>query len=189
MSQNKQISQFLNSLLADDLSKANSQLKAIVERKQLTRIRNIDAQLEEGLFDRLGAQASGMKANLGARAANFGTKVGGGLKAAGQALGGNFKGAASSLNKAQATAGKNDAKVAGELAQAKSITNSMLGDLKKLYPTENPVDILQAVIDDLKSSKPTFGTPVSIPKPKVKAAAPARKPRVVPMKSFKPATP
>ncbi len=163
MSQNTHISQFLNSVLADDLATAKTQLADIMENKLTKRVRAIDASLDEGIFDRIGAQASGLRAKLGAQASNFGTKVAGGAKAAGQAVTGNFKGAAKSLTGAQQSADKNDAVKAGAVAKLQSIKGSVLADLQKLFPGVDPAAVsnVAAAIDAIgQKAKPASKRPI-----------------------------
>lgn len=172
MSQNTHISQFLNSVLADDLSTAKTQLANVMETKLNKRVRDINAILDEGIFDRIGARASGVGAKLGAQATNFGTKISGGVKAAGQAVTGNFKGAAKSLTGAQQSADKNDAAKAEAIAKLQSIKGSVLADLQKLFPGVDPTAVsnVAAAIDAIGQK----AKPVVKKRPVIKGLVPSK---------------
>lgn len=154
MSQEKQISQFINALLSDDLATADKHLKDVVETKLVARIQEADEQLGEGFFDRLGAGAAGAKAGLGTKAQNFMTGVKGGAKAAGQALTGNLGKAALTLGKTAGAINKNDPQVAQKAAKVQSITGTVQNDLEKLFPGDPAIQKVLAALAELGKGKP-----------------------------------
>lgn len=178
MSQKKQISQMINSVLADDFATANTQLKGIMENQFVARIREIDSQLEEGFFDRLGAHAAGAKAGIGAKLSNFATGVKGAAKAGGQAIKGDLGKAALTLGKTQGAINKNNPKAAQNTAALESLKNTIANDIKKLFPNVNEAEVakilaaidaagprLKAAIPNAKAApvNPGIGAPLGGP--------------------------
>ena len=170
MLQEKQISQFINALLADDMATADKHLQAVVSNKIVSRIQEADEQLGEGFFDRLGAKASGTKASIGAKAQNFMTGIKGGAKAAGQVLTGNMGKAALTLGKTAGAMNKNDPQVAQKAAKVQSISGTIENDLEKLFPGDPAIQKVLAALGELGKTKPVVA---KTPKAKVSPAIPA----------------
>ena len=162
MSQEKQISQLISTLLKDDYATAGKQLNNIMAGKLSERVRDIDAKLEEGFFDRVAAKASGAKAGIKAGIKNFGTKVKGGSKAAGQMLTGKFGKAATTLQGTQKAANKNDPKKAAKVAKLASITKSVSKDLNALFPGDPAVAKALAALVNI--GKVATSTPPPLPR-------------------------
>lgn len=166
-STHKFYSQFLLNLTESDYSKANDALEKIFEAKLRARIHTSLQQVDEGLFDRLGAKASGLGAGLKAKVQNLGTRVGSTVKAVGQnvagaATGKGFTSGQATVDAANKSIAKNDPRKAAKAAQADSLMASFAKDLSTLYPDINPQKILGSLRTQLNLSK---GVKPAVPAP------------------------
>jgi hypothetical protein len=167
---------FIVAIAEDRLADADALLKTVVNEKVSERIRKVETELDEGIFDRFAAKGAGAAAKVGALAKNFGTKVAGGASAAKSAVTGDFKGAAAKLGAAQDTTDKNDPAVAAKKAKLDSIVASVKKDLDSLFPNDPGVqDVVDALTDLSSSAAPAAVTPPPLPSAHKRAPHPFSK--------------
>lgn len=159
MADKKTYKQFLYHITENDYHKANQCLEALFEAKLRNRINVSIQRVDEGLFDRLGAKASGFTAGLKTKAQNIGTRVGSAAKAVGQnivgaATGQGFSAGQATVDAANKQIAGNDPRKAAKAAKADSIIASMEKDLSTLYPNINVKNALAKLRAQLNFSKP-----------------------------------
>jgi hypothetical protein len=168
--------QFIHGVTDDNYVKANEALEAIIEAKLRQKIQTSLKQVDEGLFDRLGAQAAGVGANWKAKAQNFGNRVSSSAKAIGQNIGGavtgkGFSAGQKTVDTANKQIAANDPAKRKKAAQADSILASVKKDLQTLYPGVNVDKALTGLRMQLNLFKPK-AAPVA--KPSVAQANPGQ---------------
>ena len=153
---NQSITKFIYHLTEGNYKGADLELSRIVDAKVTDRLKQ--RMIEEGLFDRLGAKASGLWAGTKAKAQNLATKVTTKPKAAFQAAKGavtgqGFDQATKTLAQGARNIANNDPAKAAKAAKADSIIASFEKDLKSLYPNLNTSALLGKLRSQLNFAK------------------------------------
>lgn len=166
-------------------AEANKVIETIAEQKIAKRIQQ---QVNEGIFDRLGARAAGLGAGIKARVQNLGTRVGSAAKAVGQnvvgaATGKGFGQGQATVDAANKDIAGNDPRKRAKAAQADNLIASFGKDLSILYPGLNVAKLLKSLRTQLNfaaaaapaPAAASTSTPVATAAPAAAAPAPAPK--------------
>ncbi len=157
-SKQKLYRQVLLNITESDYNQANNTLEKIFESKLRDRISASLQRVDEGLFDRLGARASGLGAGVKAKLQNLGTRAGSAVKAVGQNVAGAVTGQGFSSGQATVDAANkkiaaNDPRKAAKASQADNLMASFAKDLSTLYPDINPQKVLASLRSQINFSK------------------------------------
>ena len=128
----------LHQLTENNYSEASNTLECLLESKIRDRVRRKLQRVDEGLFDRLRAKASGTWSGVKAKAQNVGTRVSSAGKALSQVMndedGEGIQRGMETLRSAGKQIRSNDPLKVKKAKQADSLIAAFERDLSKLYP-------------------------------------------------------